>query len=78
MLQVAVLFPSTVFAVIIEVPTVAPTTVQVKPLLFNVTLLLLQLQVTVLFVALDGDIVAVSVTLLPTFNEAVVLFSDIP
>ena len=78
MLQVAVLFPSTVFAVIIESPTVAPTTVQVKPLLFNVTLLLLQLQVTVLFVALDGDIVAVSVTLLPTFNEAVVLFSDIP
>ena len=78
MLQVAVLFPSTVFAVIIEVPTVAPTTVQVKPLLFNVTLLLLQLQVTVLFVALDGVIVAVSVTLLPTFNEAVVLFSDIP
>ncbi len=61
--HVAVLLPAWVVTVIIAVPTALPVTV---PLLTVATLVLLLDQFTVLFVALLGVTVAVSVSVPPT------------
>ena len=56
MALVVVLFPSSVVAVMVKMPATTPAT---SPLLFTVaTVVLLELQLTVLLVAFDGEIVA--------------------
>ena len=68
--EVAVFPPSCVVTVIVAEPCATPLT---NPLEFTVaTPVLLELQLTVLFVAFDGDTVAVSCVLAPTFTDAVV------
>ena len=67
--------PLLVVAVIVAVP--APTAVTV-PLLTVATLVLLELHVTALFVALDGVMVAVSVSDCPFWRAVDVLFRLIP
>ncbi len=63
------------FAVIVAVP--AATAVTLPPDTVA-TLLLLVVHVTVLFAALDGVIVAVSMSVLPFTNERVPLFKEMP
>ena len=66
--HVAVLFPSTVLTVIVEVPAATPVT---TPALETVaTEVALEVQVTFLFVALEGLTVATNVTVLPTLTDA--------
>jgi hypothetical protein len=68
--DVAVLLPSCVVTVIVAVPCATPLT---NPLALTVaTEVLLELQLTVLFVAFDGDTVAVNCVVEPTFTDAVV------
>ena len=59
----------------VAVPGLIPLTV---PLLTVATDVLELVQVTFLFVAVDGAIVALSVSLVPTVNDNVVLFNVTP
>lgn len=74
--QVAVLLPSEVLTVMVVVPTATAVT---RPLLLTVaTFELLEVHDTALLVALDGDMVGVNCSVLPTANEVEVLFKVTP
>ena len=70
-IQVAVLFPSCVVTVMVAVPDVNAVT---TPLLIEATDGLLLVHVTVLLVALEGEMVAISVSVEPETNDNVFLF----
>lgn len=74
-LQLAVLLPSDVVAVIIAVPAPTPVTTPLE--LTVVKVLSEDVHVTVLFVALSGAIVAVKISVPPTDKVSVVLFKFI-
>ena len=61
--------------VIVALPSDTPV---IRPLVTVATLLLLDVQVTVLFVAFDGAIVAAKVSSPPTETEVEFLFNDTP
>jgi hypothetical protein len=71
-----VLLPSTVVTVIMALPSAMAVTA--PALLTLATLVLLELQLTAWFVALDGDIVAVSDDLFPAKRFKLVLLNDTP
>ena len=75
-LQVAVLPPTAVFAVMVAVPAFTPFTT--PELLTVATAVLLELHVTLLLGAEDGDTVAVRVDEAPVFNAIVDLFKLTP
>ena len=74
--QDAVLFPSSVVALITAVPAATAVTVPVESTV--ATLVLLEDQVTFLFVASAGSTVAVSFSVFPFARERVVLFNETP
>ena len=74
--QVAVLLPSAVVTVMVAVP--AARAVTTPELLTVATVVLLELQVTFLFVAVLGLTVAVKLSVPPTVNAALFLFSVTP
>jgi hypothetical protein len=73
--QVAVLLPSAVVTVITALPADTALTVPFDTVATDVLPLL---HVTLLFVALEGAMVAVNVSELPTVRESVLLFRDTP
>jgi hypothetical protein len=73
--QVAVLLPSCVVTVMVALPAATAVTVPPDTVATEVALLL---HVTFLFVALEGAMVAVSVSVLPTVRLVVVLFNVTP
>ena len=72
--QVAVLLPSAVVTVMVAVP--AALAVTTPELLTVATVVLLELHVTFLFVAVLGLTVADRLSVPPTVNAAVLLFSE--
>ena len=70
--HLAVFLPSTVVTVIVDLPALIPV---IKPEEFIVAILvLLDFQVTDLFVALEGDIVGINVVVKPVFRVVVLQF----
>lgn len=74
--QVAVLFPSSVLAVIVVVPADFAATIPLDETV--ATFVFDELHVTFLLVAFDGDTVAMSVSVAPTSNVVLFLFKDTP
>jgi hypothetical protein len=74
--QVAVLPPSTVVTVITALPADTPVTTPLADT--EATLEVLLLHVTDLFIAFEGDTVAISVSALPTVRLAELLFRETP
>jgi hypothetical protein len=74
--QVAVLFPSCVFARMVAVPSVFVVTSPFAEM--DATAVLLHSQLTVLFEAFEGDTVAVNCSVVPGSKKRLVLLKDIP